>query len=115
MSDVKDILGLGRDGDGSAAGGPNPKKEKTKELLKERPKGMSRETFNLLHGSHHIQQGIVLDDLVKKDEPKAAPAYAQARPASCTTHCPAPATMRPSGCASPDYRAPIARESQRCR
>jgi hypothetical protein len=76
MSDVKDILGLSRESAPSEVGASNARKDKVKEL-KERPKGMSREAFNLLHGSHHIQQGAIISDIVKKDDAKPAPSFTQ--------------------------------------
>ena len=77
MTDVKDILGLSREGgDGGEA-----KKEKQKEL-KTRPKGMSRETFNLLHGSHHIQQGDMMRKIAQQEEQKSA-TYTKV----CSRHC----------------------------
>jgi hypothetical protein len=66
MGDVKDILGLSRDGGGAEAGAG--KKDKPKEL-KVRPKGMSRETFNLLHGTHHLQQGDIMKEIEREKEP----------------------------------------------
>ena len=68
MGDVKDILGLSREGGGHDAGGQRKEKEKEKKELKTRPKGMSREAFNLLHGSHHIQQGDLLKEIEQKEE-----------------------------------------------
>lgn len=69
MGDVKDILGLSRDSAGAEA--LPAKKDKVKEL-KTRPKGMSRETFNLLHGTHHLQQGEILREIEKDRQPAPA-------------------------------------------
>lgn len=69
MGDVKDILGLGRDSTGADAA---LKEKKDKKELQQRPKGMSREAFNLLHGSHHIQQGDLLREYQQKEQQKAA-------------------------------------------
>ena len=74
MGDVKDILGINRE-NGSGEPGPSSRKERTKEL-RERPKGMSRETFNLLYGTHPIPQSALMNEIAKKDETKA-PSYAQ--------------------------------------
>lgn len=70
MGDVKDILGLGKtsvSGDASAT-----KKEKGKESIRERPKGLSREAFNLLYGQHPIAPCRLLSEVAKKEEPKTA-------------------------------------------
>lgn len=62
MSDVKDILGVPRDGSGAAAA-PVPKKEKLK-----RPEGMSREAFALLSGGlNPLAPTALAEQLKKKD------------------------------------------------
>ena len=61
QADVKDILGVGRGGDGTPSR-PAPKKEKMK-----RPEGMSREAFALLGDSHPIAPVV---ELSKKAELK---------------------------------------------
>jgi hypothetical protein len=75
MADVKDILGISRD-NGAGEPAPSSRKEKTKEL-RGRPKGMSRETFNLLYGTHPIPQGALLSEIAKKEDPKPGPSYTQ--------------------------------------
>jgi hypothetical protein len=77
MADVKDILGISRD-NGAGEPGPSSRKEKAKEL-RERPKGMSRETYNLLYRTHPIPQGELLSEIAKKEEPKTGPSYTQVR------------------------------------
>jgi hypothetical protein len=69
MSDVKDILGLSK---GGATPDATPQKKETKEV-RERPKGLSREAFNLLYGQHPIAPCRLLNEVVKKEEPKSAP------------------------------------------
>lgn len=68
MSDVKDILGLPRQNDK----GEQPK-EKPKDVKQERPKGLSREAYNLLYGTHPIAPGSLLKEISKKDNGKPAP------------------------------------------
>jgi hypothetical protein len=67
MGDVKDILGLNRGGPPDAA---PQKKEKPKEP--QRPKGLSREAFSLLYGQHPIAPSRLLNEVIKKEEPKSA-------------------------------------------
>ena len=62
MSDVKDILGVPRDGT-PAQSAPAPKKEKLK-----RPEGMSREAFALLSGGlNPLAPTALAEQLKKKD------------------------------------------------
>ena len=61
MGDVKDILGVPREGTGGgAAPAPAAKKPAAK-----RPEGMSREAFALLGGSHPVVPAHLLDELGK--------------------------------------------------
>ncbi|KAL4858886.1 SWR1-complex protein 4 [Chlorella vulgaris] len=62
MGDVKDILGVPRDGGLPAA--PKSKKD-TPKLVK--PKGMSREAFALLSGSHPLMPSQLMGDIRKKE------------------------------------------------
>ena len=66
MSDVKDILGLPRGGEG--AGGPSGAAPAPKKAAKPvAPKGMSREAFALLDQSHPIMPSV-LSMMSKKQE-----------------------------------------------
>mmetsp|Transcript_8824 Transcript_8824/g.18876 ORF Transcript_8824/g.18876 Transcript_8824/m.18876 type:complete len:443 (+) Transcript_8824:44-1372(+) len=66
MSDIKDILGVPRQGAPAEKAEPKPKKEKMK-----RPEGMSREAFALLGDSHPIISSQLVS--VKKKDMKAKP------------------------------------------
>lgn len=62
MGDIKDILGVPRDGLPPAA---KSKKSKAPKLVK--PKGMSREAFALLSGSHPLMPSQLMGDIRKKE------------------------------------------------
>lgn len=70
MGDVKDILGLNKGTASTSAEASTTKKEKARESIKERPKGLSREAFNLLYGQHPIAPCRLLSEVAKKEEPK---------------------------------------------
>lgn len=70
MGDVKDILGLNKGTASTPAEASASKKEKGRESIKERPKGLSREAFNLLYGQHPIAPCRLLSEVAKKEEPK---------------------------------------------
>lgn len=70
MGDVKDILGLNKATASTSAEASTSKKEKARESVRERPKGLSREAFNLLYGQHPIAPCRLLSEVAKKEEPK---------------------------------------------
>lgn len=72
MGDVKDILGLKKASVPASAEASTSKKDKGKESVRERPKGLSREAFNLLYGQHPIAPCRLLSEVAKKEEPKTA-------------------------------------------
>lgn len=74
MADVKDILGLP-----PRSGEPSEPKEPKPKAKQERPKGVSKEAYNLLYGSHPITPANLLKE-VKKDAKKQAPTSVQACP-----------------------------------
>ena len=66
MADIKDILGVARTapaGPLDAVPGPKPK-----ERPEARPKGMSREAYALLQGSHPLVPSQLVGDIRKKSE-----------------------------------------------
>ena len=82
MGDVKDILGLNKGTASTSAEPSASKKDKARETVRERPKGLSREAFNLLYGQHPIAPCRLLSEVAKKEEPKTTHA-AQVRCMFC--------------------------------